>query len=238
MINLKGKLKFLHIGAGDGSTDDTFCDYISKYNWTGTLIEPLPNLYEKLHTKYNDQPNISTLMSGVDFHSNYFEKGYYFKYPFQNNNHCTIYKTKDQAISDISRLLSVENLKERSRFKLLNSLNTTSIRYISYSKILAIDQFDLIHICEPIVNNINNKTWLYIQKISATNNVSMISYDKPGGSSRLCENIDTNIYNLTNKGIGELNIGKFSSPRDYGVDEFKEGNTYNHRIDRNLIQLK
>lgn len=31
MTDLKDKLKFLHLGSGDGVTDDTFCDYISTY---------------------------------------------------------------------------------------------------------------------------------------------------------------------------------------------------------------
>lgn len=238
MIDLKDKLKFLHLGSGDGVTDDTFCDYISTYSWTGTLIEPLPDLYQKVHVKYNDNPNITTLMCGVDFHSSFHGDVFWFEYPFRNNNHCTIYNTQEQAMSDISRLIDVENLKEWSKFKLLSSLKNTSIEYVLYSKLLSENNFDLVHICEPIINSVTTSTWQHIQNMSATNNVSMISYDKPDGSSRLCENVNTNIYKITNKGIGELDVNKFSNPTDYGVSEFLSDIVYEHRIDRNLLTLK
>lgn len=235
MYRIDKSINFLQFGAGDGVTDDTFCDYIDKYDWSGLLVEPVPNLYRQLKQKYKNRSNISTLNACVDFHTSYIKSSYWFEYDLKNNNHCTIYPTRSEAIDDVPRLLRVNNLKSWIKFKMINSLSRISLKHILFDDIIANKKFDLIHICEPIVSTITSDTWQHVQVVCAEHGVKMISYDKPGGKDVLCSNVDSNLYTLTNKGIGELDVYKFSVPRDYGVDNFDSARNYKYRVDRNLI---
>lgn len=48
----EGKLNFLQIGAMDGVSHDDLYSYVMSYDWTGVLVEPLPDMFEKLVDNY------------------------------------------------------------------------------------------------------------------------------------------------------------------------------------------
>lgn len=48
-----GKVNFLQIGAMDGVKHDDLYAYVMSYDWTGVLVEPLPDMFEKLIDNYS-----------------------------------------------------------------------------------------------------------------------------------------------------------------------------------------
>ena len=53
----KGKLNFLQIGAMDGVKHDDLYLHIINNDWSGVLVEPLPDMFERLMNNYAHQPN-------------------------------------------------------------------------------------------------------------------------------------------------------------------------------------
>ena len=49
---------FVQVGANDGIFDDPLRDHILKYHLPGLLIEPLPDIFNKLKHNYRDQPQL------------------------------------------------------------------------------------------------------------------------------------------------------------------------------------
>ena len=49
----EGKIHFLQIGAMDGVKHDDLYPYVMSYDWTGVLVEPLPDMFEKLIENYS-----------------------------------------------------------------------------------------------------------------------------------------------------------------------------------------
>jgi FkbM family methyltransferase len=43
---------FVQVGANDGVTDDDIRPYILRHNWRGVLVEPLPDVFERLKKNY------------------------------------------------------------------------------------------------------------------------------------------------------------------------------------------
>ena len=54
----KGKINFLQIGAMDGVKHDDLHLYVQNYDWTGVLVEPLPDMFERLLHNYQDQSGL------------------------------------------------------------------------------------------------------------------------------------------------------------------------------------
>lgn len=50
---------FVQVGAHDGKTLDPVYSWTSKSNWRGLLIEPQPDVMEKLRTNYSDNPRVA-----------------------------------------------------------------------------------------------------------------------------------------------------------------------------------
>src|ERR1035438_3422409 len=46
------QLSFIEVGANDGEFDDPLREYIVKYPWKGVLIEPQPDVFERLKANY------------------------------------------------------------------------------------------------------------------------------------------------------------------------------------------
>ena len=235
IIRLNDNLKLLHPGAGDGITDDTFYQYIKAYNWTGTLIEPLPNLYNKLYMLYKNTP-IKTLNAGICFDKKVTKRVYWCDYMLHETNLLDIYENRKQAISQIYKLVDSLQLKNIEKYKFINSIKEKSIEFLPYHDIIKKERYDIVHFCQPIVNTITSDIWNYIQDVSFKYSVKLISYDKPNDyDNNLCRNINDNKFFLTDIGIGELDITKFSIPEDYGVAKFDDKKDYKYRKDRNLI---
>lgn len=49
---------FVQVGANDGKTNDLLHEYITKYNLSGTIVEPQPDVFEKLKASYQYQNNL------------------------------------------------------------------------------------------------------------------------------------------------------------------------------------
>lgn len=235
IIRLSDNLKLLHPGAGDGITDDTFYQYIKAYNWAGTLIEPLPNLYNKLYTLYKNTP-IKTLNAGICFDKKVTKRVYWCDYMLHETNLLNIYENRNQAISQICELVDRLKLKNIEKYKFINSIKEKNIEFLPYHDLLKKEKYDIVHFCQPILNTITSDIWNYIQDASFKYSVKLISYDKPNDySNNLCTDINDSKFLLTNMGIGELDITKFSIPEDYGLIKFDSSKNYKYRIDRNLL---
>lgn len=238
MIKLTQSLKLLQIGAGDGVTDDTFNQYIQNYGWSGTLMEPLPNLYNALHSRYNNSTVIKTLNAGITFNNKYDKKIFWFDYKMFKTNLYTIYETKQAAVVDLERLSDELTLNRVQRYELLNTLTETVVEFIPFKTLIEEHEYDIIHFCQPIVNEITTDVWECIQNVAIKNNIKLISYDLPNDcDTNLCNTVNTDQFTVTNRGIAEIDITKFSVPEDYGVSKFDPTNLeiYKYRKDRNLI---
>ena len=53
--NKKGNVSFIQIGAMDGVKHDELYSYVTNNNWTGYLVEPLPDMFEKLVENYKEE---------------------------------------------------------------------------------------------------------------------------------------------------------------------------------------
>lgn len=49
----------LQVGANDGVSHDPIHHYITKYGWQGLLLEPLPDIFEKLQRNYRSRDGIT-----------------------------------------------------------------------------------------------------------------------------------------------------------------------------------
>lgn len=236
IIRLNDNLKLLHPGAGDGITDDTFYHYIKTYNWTGTLIEPLPNLYTTLYSLYNNS-SIETINAGIGFNKKNNKKIFWCDHMLNETNLLNIYETRKQAVDEIYKLVDTLKLKTIEKYKFISSIKEKNIDFLSYEELLQKGKYDIVHFCQPIVNEITSDIWNYIQDVSIKYSVKLISYDKPNDyDNNLCNDINHDKFTLTNKGIGDIDITKFSNPEDYGSVKFDinlKNNKY--RKDRNLI---
>lgn len=56
---------FIQIGGFDGIFDDPIHDHINKYKWSGIIIEPQPDIFQKLKSNYQNNPNIKFINAAV-----------------------------------------------------------------------------------------------------------------------------------------------------------------------------
>jgi FkbM family methyltransferase len=63
--NKQGKINFLQIGAMDGVKHDELYRYVINNNWTGVLVEPLPDMFERLLQSYEDRPGLKFECSAI-----------------------------------------------------------------------------------------------------------------------------------------------------------------------------
>lgn len=60
-----GKINFLQIGAMDGVKHDELYLYVKNYDWTGVLVEPLPDMFDRLIQNYQDHPGLKFECSAI-----------------------------------------------------------------------------------------------------------------------------------------------------------------------------
>lgn len=63
--NKQGNVHFLQIGAMDGVKHDDLYSYVMSNNWTGVLVEPLPDMYEKLVANYASKDGLKFENSAI-----------------------------------------------------------------------------------------------------------------------------------------------------------------------------
>jgi FkbM family methyltransferase len=60
-----GKVHFLQIGAMDGVKHDDLHHYVNNNDWEGVLVEPLPDMFERLIQNYQDNPRLKFVCSAI-----------------------------------------------------------------------------------------------------------------------------------------------------------------------------
>jgi FkbM family methyltransferase len=60
-----GRINFLQIGAMDGVKYDELHHYIKNNPWEGVLVEPLPDMFERLTQNYQDNPRLNFVCSAI-----------------------------------------------------------------------------------------------------------------------------------------------------------------------------
>ena len=60
-----GNLKFLQIGAMDGVSHDELNSYIMCFDWEGVLVEPLPDMFERLVSNYDQKYGLQFECSAI-----------------------------------------------------------------------------------------------------------------------------------------------------------------------------
>ena len=53
-----GRFKFVQIGANDGVRFDSLYSFVTNHSCSGIVVEPLPDMFERLRTNYADYPQI------------------------------------------------------------------------------------------------------------------------------------------------------------------------------------
>jgi FkbM family methyltransferase len=54
ILSKKSNVNFIQIGANDGKTNDPIFHFIGKYKWLGVLVEPIPDIFERLKASYKN----------------------------------------------------------------------------------------------------------------------------------------------------------------------------------------
>ncbi|HEU0157086.1 MAG TPA: FkbM family methyltransferase [Stellaceae bacterium] len=57
----KDDIFFIQIGANDGISNDPLYKFVTRHNWSGILVEPIPEVYEILKENYKNYPNLQFL---------------------------------------------------------------------------------------------------------------------------------------------------------------------------------
>lgn len=63
--NKQGKVHFLQIGAMDGVKHDELYRYVTTNDWSGVLVEPLPDMFDRLLQNYQDYPGLKFEYSAI-----------------------------------------------------------------------------------------------------------------------------------------------------------------------------
>jgi hypothetical protein len=56
---------FIQIGANDGKTHDPLYKFVTEFGWSGILLEPLPDIFERLKANYAGRPNLKLLNAAL-----------------------------------------------------------------------------------------------------------------------------------------------------------------------------
>jgi FkbM family methyltransferase len=56
---------FVQVGANDGMTDDDICGYVRRFGWSGVLVEPLDDVFERLRSNYSDVNDLRFVKSAI-----------------------------------------------------------------------------------------------------------------------------------------------------------------------------
>jgi FkbM family methyltransferase len=56
---------FIQIGANDGIANDPLNKFVTRYHWRGILLEPLPDVFEKLKKTYSESPQLQLLNAAL-----------------------------------------------------------------------------------------------------------------------------------------------------------------------------
>lgn len=59
-------LAFIQIGANNGQRADPIHDLVARYQWSGLLVEPLPQHFAQLSQHHRDNPRLTLLNAAVD----------------------------------------------------------------------------------------------------------------------------------------------------------------------------
>lgn len=191
---LKKRIRFIQIGSNDGVTDDPLHAHIVANDWEGILVEPIPNLYEKLKNNYSQHNGkISFEMSAISS-----EDGHQTIYSLRENLspiipiwynqlaslHKNVILSHKEAIEDIESFLVQEKVRTITFETLLKKYGIDSVELIhidaegSDAEILG--QIDLTTLkCEIIIfehKHLNTSTYKRALKKLRTNDFIYLMY--------------------------------------------------------------
>lgn len=64
-LQTRGPVKFLQIGAHDGVRFDSLYNVVTQGNFAGLVVEPLPDLFQRLRANYADYPRIVPINAAI-----------------------------------------------------------------------------------------------------------------------------------------------------------------------------
>jgi FkbM family methyltransferase len=64
-LQARGHVKFIQIGAHDGIRFDSLYNTVTNGDFSGIVIEPQPDVYERLKTNYSDYPRIVPINAAI-----------------------------------------------------------------------------------------------------------------------------------------------------------------------------
>lgn len=64
-LQARGPVKFLQIGAHDGVRFDSLYGVVTQGNFAGLVVEPLPDLFQRLQANYADYPRIVPINAAI-----------------------------------------------------------------------------------------------------------------------------------------------------------------------------
>lgn len=65
LLLTKKDVFFVEIGANDGVANDPLYRFVKEFGWHGVLLEPLPEIFEKLQANYAGVPNVQLLNCAI-----------------------------------------------------------------------------------------------------------------------------------------------------------------------------
>ncbi len=123
----KKNVRFVQIGANDGIKNDPVHSFIKKYKWTGILVEPIPELMDKLKNAYHGVNGLIFDNVGIAEENGFMD--FYFLPPEFNEPDWL------QQIGTFDKnaiLLNLENFPE-----LLDKIETRKIATVSLKELMA-----------------------------------------------------------------------------------------------------
>ncbi len=127
----KKSVRFVQIGANDGIKNDPVHSFIKKYKWTGILVEPIPELMDRLKNAYHGVNGLKFENVGITGQNGFMD--FYFLPPEFNEPDWL------QQIGTFDKnaiLLNLENFPE-----LMNKIETRKITTVTLKELLDRNSF-------------------------------------------------------------------------------------------------
>lgn len=143
LSNDLGTVRFVQIGSNDGKSDDPLYELIKRYDWRGTMVEPLPHIFNRLQQTHANSTNVNMIRAAVSD-----------KDGFQPFYHIAPEDTPDELEGKFDKLGSFDPqhiAKHKIAFPELSGrkVTSTNIECMTFETLAnkaEIDELDLLHI--------------------------------------------------------------------------------------------
>jgi FkbM family methyltransferase len=133
---------FIQVGAYDGRESDPICEFVRRYRWAGLLVEPQPDVFEKLKLNYAGLPRLKFERAAIVN-----EEGPFTLYRLKNE-YAHLFHTAHRTLSSfdpehiirhLSRTVDPEKALERVETECLTFSGLVEKHHISRIDLLQID---------------------------------------------------------------------------------------------------